>query len=217
MENKVFKSVAFGGFDKQDVVAYIEKAAREAAEAQEQLRRENDGLREESQALGGRLAELEEEKSRLLAELEQASAVRQELEEEKSRLLAELEQASAVRQELESLRPEAERLSAESETLRADAEAYAHFRDQIGTIECDARRRAADLEEETGERMRQAAERFRAQYQALMNNFEAAASHVSSELRKIEVSLTQLPRAMDRSGADLKELESLLGRRDRES
>ena len=33
MENNIFKSVAFGGFDKQDVIGYIERTAREAAEA----------------------------------------------------------------------------------------------------------------------------------------------------------------------------------------
>lgn len=203
MENSIFKSVAFGGFDKQDVVAYIEKAAREAAEVREKLQKENDGLKEETRTLGGRLAELE---ARLT-----------ELEEENASLRQELEQAAAVRRELENLRPEAARLSAEADALRADAEAYAHFRAQIGTIECEARRRAADLEEETGERMRRAADQFRAQYQAMMGTFETAAAHVGSELRKMEVSLTQLPRAMDRTGADLKELEALLERRGQET
>ena len=33
MESNMFKSVAFGGFDKQDVIGYIERTAREAAEA----------------------------------------------------------------------------------------------------------------------------------------------------------------------------------------
>ena len=56
----MFKSVAFGGFDKQDVVHYIERTAREAAEAQEKLQRENEGLLQESQALGGQVLELRE-------------------------------------------------------------------------------------------------------------------------------------------------------------
>ena len=59
MENNIFKSVAFGGFDKQDVVSYIEKSAREAAEAQEKLQQENDGLRRESQAMEGQVSELQ--------------------------------------------------------------------------------------------------------------------------------------------------------------
>ena len=43
-----------------------------------------------------------------------------------------------------------------------------------------------------------------------MTAFDGTAAHVPSELRKVEVNLAQLPRAMDRSGAELKELEALL-------
>ena len=45
-----------------------------------------------------------------------------------------------------------------------------------------------------------------------MSTFTATASHVTGELRKVEVNLTQLPRAMDQAGAELKELEKLLER-----
>jgi hypothetical protein len=43
-----------------------------------------------------------------------------------------------------------------------------------------------------------------------MSTFESAASHVTSELRKVEVNLTQLPRVMDQSGAELEALSSQL-------
>ena len=44
MENYPIKSVAFGGFDKQDVVRYIEQSAEAAASAQKALEAENDVL-----------------------------------------------------------------------------------------------------------------------------------------------------------------------------
>ena len=44
MENYSIKSVAFGGFDKQDVIQYIEKSAQEAAAVQKQLQEENEVL-----------------------------------------------------------------------------------------------------------------------------------------------------------------------------
>ena len=44
MENYAFKSVAFGGFDKQDVIHYIEQTAKEAAAVQERLQKENEDL-----------------------------------------------------------------------------------------------------------------------------------------------------------------------------
>lgn len=196
MENNNFRSVAFGGFDRQDVISYIERTAREAAAAQEALRRENDELRQEREALSSQLATLRYQMETLRAE--------------HARVQTELDRETAARQELEALRPQAERLSAEAEALRSDAGAYARFRERIGAIECEARQRAATLEDETNGRLRQVTEHFRTQYQTLMDSFEAAASHVSGELRKIEVSLAQLPRAMDQSGAELDRLAALL-------
>ena len=203
MENGSFKTVAFGGFDRQDVVAYIERAAQEAAAVQARLQQENDSLQAEARQLASRLKEAQES-------LAQAESRLWTMEEEQAQLRAELDRETAQRCELEALRPQLEQLSAEVGSLRADAGAYARFREQIGSIECEARQRAAQLEDETGRRLRQAAERFRAQYQAMMETFEATASHVNGELRKIEVTLTQLPRAMDQSGADLEALSSLL-------
>ena len=198
----MFKSVAFGGFDKQDVVHYIERTAREAAEAQEKLQRENEGLLQESQALGGQVLELREKQ--------------EALEAENAKLREELARETARREELEALEPETERLRSRIEALRSDAESYARFREQIGAIECEARQRAAELEDEASTRLRRLAEQFQTQYRTLMSAFESTAAHVNSELRKIEVNLTQLPRAMDQSGAELKELEALLKRRERE-
>ena len=54
--------------------------------------------------------------------------------------------------------------------------------------------------------MKKTVDSFRIQYDALMRTFESAAVHVTEELRKIEVSLSQLPRVMDRSGAELEQL-----------
>ncbi len=202
MENNIFKSVAFGGFDKQDVISYIERTAKEASEAQEKLRRENESLRQEVRSLSGQVSELQ-------AQVEALQAESAELREKLAR-------ETAGRGRLEELEPEAARLRAEVESLRGDAEAYARFREQIGAIECEARQRAAELEDEAGDRLRRLADQFQTQYRTLMGTFESTAAHVNSELRKIEVNLTQLPRAMDQSGAELKELEALLKRRERE-
>ena len=207
MESNTFKSVAFGGFDKQDVISYIERISREAVETQEQLQKECEGLRQELQILRDQSGELQ---SRLEEAEGECTHLRQELDQETARRQA----LEAQCQELESLRPEAERLGAQVESMRDDAAAYARFRGQIGAIECEARQRAAGLEDETAARLRQVAERFGEQYRVLMSTFESAAAHVNSELRKIEVNLTQLPRTMDQSGTELKALEALLARRE---
>lgn len=196
MENNTFRSVTFGGFAKQDVIDYIEKTAKEAADQQEQLQKENDGLREQVESLTARLNGL----------LLQVDA----LTKERDQLASQLEQETAARKELEPAKPEAERLTAEVERLRPDAEAYAQFRERIGTIECEARKRAADLESATVTRLEGMVAQFREKYQELTAMFDGTAAHVTGELRKVEVNLAQLPRAMDQTGVELGELSTLL-------
>lgn len=196
MESNTFKSVTFGGFAKQDVIDYIEKMARESAAAQDGLRRENEELKAEAEALKSQMDGLRSQLEVLNLEHE--------------RLTAALEAETERAKELEPFKPEAERLCAELERLRPDAEAYAQFRERIGAIECEARKRAADLEESTQVKLKHMVEQFHQQYTQLMSTFNATATHVNSELRKVEVTLTQLPRALDCNETELKELASAL-------
>ena len=192
MDNYPIKSVTFGGFDKQDVIRYIEQAAQQAAAAQQTLQTENEDLRKQ-------VTDLSAELSALRAQVSSLSAERDHLQET-------LSQESASRQQLETLKP----LEDEVARLRPDAEAYAQFRERIGAIECEARKRAADLEQATINQLQKTVDLFREQYQTLMSTFESTASHVNGELRKVEVNLTQLPRAMDQAGTELNELAARL-------
>lgn len=203
MENGIFKSVTFGGFSKQDVVNYIERTAREAAQAQEQLRQENEALSQEAESLRARVEELERSEK----ELQDRVAA---LAGEKERLSGDLRQEQTVRQKLEGADAEVEALRAEIARLQPDAQAYAQFRERLGAIECEARKRAADLEAQTIARMEKAVTAFRSRYQEVSAAFDATAVHVTGELRKVEVNLSQLPRALDQTGADLKELAEFL-------
>lgn len=187
MEQQKIKSVFFGGFDKEDVARYIQAAAQEA-----------DGLQEEIEALRARLRELDEEVKTL---------------GEENRRLTDSEKKQA--EELERLRPleqESQQLRREVEALRPDAEAHAQLRREVGDIECDARRRAVELKERTAGQLAQAAEHFRSQYETLTESFDSASAHMTAELRKLEVLLTQLPRAMDQTGAELQQLMAELER-----
>ena len=205
MENYSFKSVAFGGFDKQDVVRYLEQSSEKAAAAQRELEAENETLRKQAEAGA-------EELDRLRAQVEELTAERDSLREK-------LESESIARANLEPLRAleqDVARLTAERDALRPDAESYARFRARLGAIECEARNRADDLEEEAAAQTRRALEEFRGRYKKLMSDFESAAGHVNGELRKIEVTLSQLPRALDQTGAELNELAARLEKRSEE-
>jgi len=199
MENYSFKTVAFGGFDKQDVVRYLERMSESAAAAREELEAENEKLR-------GQAEENERELERLRAQVE-------ELTGRRDALLEELKQEKSARADLEPLRAlkkDVADLTVQRDALKPDAEAYAQFRERLGAIECEARKRADDLEEAAAAQTRRTLEDFRSRYQKLLSDFQSTAGHVNSRLREIEVGLSQLPRALDRTGKELDELAKRL-------
>ena len=199
MDNYSIKSVTFGGFDKQDVIRYIEETAKAAAATEKELQEKMEQIRIENQELLSRLNSAEKELASLQTRF-------QDLNLEYSRVKEDAAREAAARLELEPLKP----LQEEVNRLRPDAEAYAQFREKIGAIECEARKRAADLESATIQKLQQNVDLFREQYQVLMSSFESTAAHVTSELRKVEVNLTQLPRTMDQPGSELNELMNRL-------
>lgn len=185
MEQNAIKSVAFGGFDKQDVARYIEQISQET----EKLREERDTLREQMEQLTQETAALREQVL--------------ELTDTRDRLMGEVER-------LTPMEADCARLKQEVANLRPAAEAHVMLREQVGAIECEARQRAAELEERAVDQMKKTTNLFREQYQLLMSTFETASAHMTAEMRKMEVSLAQLPRAMDQSGAELNRLAAVL-------
>ena len=185
MERSAIRSVAFGGFDKEDVARYIEQLSQET----EKLREERDALQEKADCL-------EKEADELRTQVQELTKAREELSAEMARL-APLEKENA-------------QLKEQVEALRPDAEAHVMLRGQVGAIGCEARQRAAELEEHTAGQMHKALDLFRQQYQILMSTFETASSHMTAELRKMEVTLAQLPRTMDQTGVELDRLASAL-------
>ena len=147
MERSAIRSVAFGGFDKEDVARYIEQLSQET----EKLREERDALQEKADCL-----------------------------------------------------------EKEADELRTQVQELTKAREELSAIECEARQRAAELEEHTAGQMHKALDLFRQQYQILMSTFETASSHMTAELRKMEVTLAQLPRTMDQTGVELDRLASAL-------
>ena len=199
MDNYSIKSVTFGGFDKQDVIRYIEETAKAAAATEKELQEKLEQFIAENNELRSKLDTAEKELASLQTRF-------QDLNLEYSRVKDDAARETAARKELEPLKP----LQEEVDRLRPDAEAYAQFREKIGAIECEARKRAADLESATIQKLQQNVDLFREQYQVLMSSFESTAAHVTSELRKVEVNLTQLPRTMDQPGSELNELMNRL-------
>lgn len=200
MESYTFKTVTFGGFDKQDVAHYVEQLTQEHSAALSALQEENAALKEKSSHL-----EAENRRLRTQADIQAASLSQLSTQAEKL-----LEEVAALRDYPEKY----EALRTEADGLRKDAEAYVEFRNRIGNIECEAQQRAAKLEADTQARLRRMAESFRVQYEALTGTFDAASAHVTSELRKVEENLSQLPRALDPVDRELEKLDGILAGKD---
>jgi len=196
VESKTFKSVTFGGFDKQDVISYIQQTAKDTAAAQTALEAENERLKAANR--------------KLTEEAEHLRALAEQLSGEQNRLKDELAHRVSQQEDLLALRKERDQLGARLEEALPQAEAYRKVKDQIGDIECQAQKRANDLEASTKARLEQVVTEIRSQYLKLANVFNTTSDHVTGELRKVEVNLSQMPRALDQAGVELNTLEKAL-------
>lgn len=119
-----FKTCLFGGFDREDVVAFIEKAAEENRAAVEALQTENESLRQakdEAVAENQALRHLTEEDARL--------------QEENGRLT----------RRVEELQRQVAALQAENDALRGPAGEYRSLKEHIADIEISAHRRTEEF------------------------------------------------------------------------
>ena len=147
-EGLQFRTSAFGGFNKQDVMAYLEKSAREhsgkIAELQKELaelRQARTEAEDAGETMKSRLAVLEAENQRLAADLAQREAA----------LAQALERGEAQAAELTVLKEEAE-------TLRPAAASYESIKSRTASIELEAHGRAQAIEQEGRVRAKKAQE-----------------------------------------------------------
>ena len=97
MEN-TFKSSVFGGFNRDDVIRYIEKTSLESKQQIEALEQESDGLCRENTELRDKLAAAERERDKLAESYSTASSAQDAL---KKGLTAAQETISELRAQIE--------------------------------------------------------------------------------------------------------------------
>ena len=165
-----FKTCMFGGFDRQDVVAFIEKTAEEHRVETETLRAENDQLRRDRDA-----AVAENEALRCLTE-EDAR-----LQEDNNRLQRRVEELQAKLAEVQ----------AENDTLRGPAGEYQSLKEHIADIEISAHRRTEQFREEAVTRLRQLAARQREWCRTAQADYEQMNCQLLERLQQAEQTLRQ--------------------------
>lgn len=182
-----FRTAAFGGFRKEDVLAYLEQSAKAHAEKVTALQRELD--RAKSSGAEG------EERSAAL------SAYSEKLQADNDRLTAELAAAVKSRDELEAL---ARQMQAELERLRPDAAAYAAIKDRTAGIELEAHGRAQAIEEE-GRRKAKAIQDQTAQW------FEKVSGAYGNLRTDLNATLNHALREMQRACQNLEDIGEEFG------
>ncbi len=181
-----FRTAAFGGFQKQDVLNFVEASAKEhGAKVEpftkelEQLRTEREASTQELQELTERLAQVEEENSRLTAELTQRTG--------------ELSDAVTAR---DQLRAEAAQLRRQVERLEPLAAAYETVKERTAGIELEAHGRAQAIERTAKEKARKAQlqlvewlDKVGVAYGRLRSELESTLAQAAGDIQKVEKSL----------------------------
>ena len=168
-----FKTCMFGGFDRGDVINYIEKSAKEAKERIEALENENNELRSNNERIEQALRALH-------------AQAKQQLSEAQVHLNELAVEIDTLRAENEKLRAEAQSLRTESVKLREAADDYAHLKEHIADIEINAHRRTEEFRAEAIEKLRQSVAAQRTWCQGQRGQYTQMNEKLLQELRRAE-------------------------------
>ena len=191
-----FKTCLFGGFDREDVVKFIEKTA---AENQEQL----ETLEAELNALRAQRDEAAAENEALRGLTEEDACLR----EENARLREQLAQAQAS----------AEALRQEAEALRGPAAEYQSLKEHVADIEISAHRRTEEFRARAMERLEQCITQQRLWCSQRRSTYLSMNAALSEQLRAAQEAVDSADyTAFDEMIAELQRLEDELKKPDPE-
>lgn len=225
MEN-TFKSSVFGGFNRDDVIRYIEKTALESKQQIESLEQESDGLCRENAELRDKLAAAERERDKLAESYDTASSAQEALKkgltaaqetitELRTQLEESAQRAAFAQKEHERLRAaqkaeherEMQKLQAELETLRPQVEEYSRVKAHIAEIELSARERADALDAATRAKLQSHIATCTQQCARVLATLGNTCESVSTALRHADEAVSQLPGAFTTLEGQLDELK----------
>ena len=210
-----FRTAAFGGFHRQDVLDYLERSAKEQRDALRQLQDKVDQLQKEKDEA---CARLEESQTRVRVLTQEQEERRRELETERAARLAAEERAGTQERRISLLEAEGAELRGRVARLEPDAAAYAAVKERSAGIELDAHRRAQgvlneaqDQADQLRQRMEQWLLRVSREYDQLCSQVDATVSHAAGELDKARQSLERISQTMAQQDGALDELKRAYG------
>ena len=179
-----FRSAALGGFNRQDVLDYLEKMSAENAQRQQELQQNLEAAEEERRQLAAKTAEQEEQLSILHRERDSLS---QQLEQAQQALAASQDREEAQERELAALRQERDSLKNKVAALEPEAAAYEAVKERTAGVD-QANGQAKDLRRS----MEQWMGRVEREYDALRSEVESTVSHAADQLEKANKCLDRM-------------------------
>lgn len=205
-----FRSAAFGGFNRQDVLTYLENLSREEQQQREALQQELEQARETASRQEGELNELHARLKRLEQEKEEVSTQLVKANSELVQSRADCEQKAA---DLAALGRELEDSRAAAASMQPDAQAYRELKERTAGVELEAHRRAQAIQEKAEgdardlrRRMEQWMQRMNREYDALRTEVETTVSHAAAQLDKAGQTLEQVNELLNQREAALESL-----------
>ena len=186
-ETLKLRTATFGGFNRQDVVDYIESTAREHTAQLNALRAELKDVTE-------KLTVLEGEKARADALTERCAT-----------LTARVDELAPLEQEVETLRGQVE-------TYRPQAESFAALKDTVANIELDARTRASQLVQEAETEAQTKRRKAEQLLDELMQEYSTVGQKANTAITDVICKLTDLRASL----ANLGELQARMEAADHE-
>jgi len=199
--NYPFRSSAFGGFNKQDVMTFLDAQSQQLGTSQQKLQEQLDTARQELDALRQERDEL----TCQLEDLRQEAEADERRQSDASALLEQIKQErDAANAQLDQLTQERDELRLQLEAAQADAQAYAELKDRTARVELDAHRRAQcilDEAEQDAQKTRRQAEEWllktESEYDAICRQVKDTVSKAAGQLEKAGEELEQLNAVMN--------------------
>lgn len=212
-----FRNAAFGGFNRQDVLDYLETAAKERAQqiqtVQQQLQEvteDRDRLSAQHQALAAQASELTAQRDALQG---RAGELEGQLDDQRTQLETARAEGERLRSELEQLRQELAQTRQTLDETRPQAEAYAAIKERTAGVELEAHRRAQDVQTAAqlgAQKLRRQMESWMArverEYAEVRSSMDATVSHAAGELQRVGDMLGALTALMERQDQALEDL-----------
>lgn len=198
MDNQ-FRSAAFGGFNRQDVMDYLERTVKEHNQTLDGLNTQLNEARSEADQLRTQLAAAQEEARQAKQELEQVNADRHSAQEQSDLLVQTQEELDRLRGRVNQLEP--------------DAQAYAAIKERTAGIELEAHRRAQFIVDEAQAQadqvrheLAQWLERVERDYYDLRAQVGNTVCHATSELDRVRQGLDNISLCMTNQHSALERL-----------